>query len=69
MRDQRVVIHGAGTAGLGIADMMREQMVRDGLSPREATSRFCPLASKGLLTQRLRAGFARFPGALRAVAG
>ena len=24
MRDQRVVIHGAGTAGLGIADMMRD---------------------------------------------
>ena len=34
MRDQRVVIHGAGTAGLGIADMMRDQMVREGLSPR-----------------------------------
>src|SRR4029453_3375974 len=26
LRDQRVVIHGAGTAGLGIADMMRDQM-------------------------------------------
>ena len=34
MRDQRVVIHGAGTAGLGIADMLREVMVREGLSPR-----------------------------------
>ena len=34
MRDQRVVIHGAGTAGLGIADMMRDQMVREGLSAR-----------------------------------
>ena len=33
MRDQRVVIHGAGTAGLGIADMMRDQMVREGLPP------------------------------------
>ena len=31
MRDQRVVIHGAGTAGLGIADMMRDQMIREGL--------------------------------------
>src|ERR671910_3221529 len=27
MRDQRVVIHGAGTAGIGIADMMRDVMV------------------------------------------
>ena len=34
MRDQRVVIYGAGTAGLGIADMMRDQMIREGLSPR-----------------------------------
>ena len=34
MRDQRIVIHGAGTAGLGIADMMRDQMIREGLSPR-----------------------------------
>jgi malate dehydrogenase (oxaloacetate-decarboxylating) len=34
MRDQRVVIHGAGTAGLGIADMMGDQMVRESLSRR-----------------------------------
>ena len=40
MRDQRVVIHGAGTAGLGIADMMRDVMIREGLSPEEATRRF-----------------------------
>jgi malate dehydrogenase (oxaloacetate-decarboxylating) len=49
IRDQRVVIYGAGTAGLGIADMMREQMIREGLTPREATSRFYPLGSQGLL--------------------
>src|ERR671911_2899779 len=36
MRDQRVVIHGAGTAGMGIADMMREVMVREGLTREEA---------------------------------
>jgi len=40
MRDQRVVIHGAGTAGLGIADMMRDQMIREGLPHDEATRRF-----------------------------
>lgn len=50
MRDQRIVIHGAGTAGLGIADMMREQMIREGLSPAEATARFYPLTRNGLLT-------------------
>jgi malate dehydrogenase (oxaloacetate-decarboxylating) len=49
MIDQRIVIHGAGTAGLGIADMMRDLMIQEGLSPREATSRFYPLSSKGLL--------------------
>ena len=51
IRDQRVVIHGAGTAGLGIADMMRDEMVRQGLSFEEATRRFYPLGSKGLLIQ------------------
>ena len=49
MRDQRVVIHGAGTAGLGIADMMRDQMVREGLSHEEATRRFWPLGRNGLI--------------------
>ena len=47
--DQRVVIYGAGTAGLGIADMMRDQMVREGLSQEEATRRFYPLTQEGLL--------------------
>ena len=37
MRDQRVVIHGAGTAGIGIADMMRDVMIREGLTEEEAT--------------------------------
>src|SRR6476620_2961644 len=49
MRDQRVVIHGAGTAGLGIADMMRDQMVREGLSRDEATARFWALDRDGIL--------------------
>ena len=50
MRDQRVVIHGAGTAGIGIADVLRQAMISDGLSPGEATSRFWALDRKGLLT-------------------
>ncbi len=50
MRDQRVVIHGAGTAGLGIADLMRDQMIREGLSPEEAIRRFWALGQRGLLT-------------------
>jgi malate dehydrogenase (oxaloacetate-decarboxylating) len=50
LADQRVVIHGAGTAGLGIVDMMRDQMVREGLPHEEATRRFWPLDRDGLLT-------------------
>jgi malate dehydrogenase (oxaloacetate-decarboxylating) len=50
MRDQRVVIHGAGTAGLGIADLMRDEMVRQGLSREDATRRFWALGRRGLLT-------------------
>jgi malate dehydrogenase (oxaloacetate-decarboxylating) len=51
MRDQRVVIYGSGTAGLGIADMMRDQMVREGLDPQEAIRRFWALGRRGLLTE------------------
>ena len=51
MREQRVVIHGAGTAGLGIADMMRDQMVREGLPREEATRRFWALGRHGILGQ------------------
>jgi malate dehydrogenase (oxaloacetate-decarboxylating) len=50
MRDQRVIIHGAGTAGIGIADMMREAMVEEGLSEQEATRRFWTVDRLGLLT-------------------
>jgi malate dehydrogenase (oxaloacetate-decarboxylating) len=50
MADQRVVVHGAGTAGTGIADMLREVMVLEGLAPEEATRRFWCLDRHGLLT-------------------
>jgi len=49
MRDQRVIIHGAGTAGLGIADMMRDQMIREGLSHEEATRQFWALGRSGII--------------------
>ena len=50
MRDQRVVIHGAGTAGIGIADALRQVMITDGLTPDQATERIFALGSRGLLT-------------------
>jgi malate dehydrogenase (oxaloacetate-decarboxylating) len=58
MRDQRVVIHGAGTAGIGIADVLRQVMITEGLSPASATGCFYALGSKGLLTSD-------YPGTLR----
>ena len=50
MRDQRVVIHGAGTAGIGIADMMRDVMIREGLPSRKLLAGSGPIDSRGLLT-------------------
>ena len=58
MGDQTVVIHGAGTAGVGVADVLRQVMISEGLSPGQATSRFFALGSKGLLTSD-------YPGTLR----
>jgi malate dehydrogenase (oxaloacetate-decarboxylating) len=46
----RVVIFGSGTAGIGIADMLRQAMVLDGLSEQEATQRFWCLDREGLIT-------------------
>jgi malate dehydrogenase (oxaloacetate-decarboxylating) len=49
MRNQRVVIFGAGTAGLGIADQIRDAMMREGLSRADATGRFWLVDVDGLL--------------------
>jgi malate dehydrogenase (oxaloacetate-decarboxylating) len=48
-RDQRVVVFGAGTAGVGIADQIRSVMVADGLDPAETTHRFWLVDKQGLL--------------------
>lgn len=49
LRDQQVVVLGAGSAGIGVADMLREAFVADGLSENEARSRFWLINSGGLL--------------------
>jgi malate dehydrogenase (oxaloacetate-decarboxylating) len=54
--DQRVVIAGGGTAGLGIADQIRDQMVRDGLDAGQAASQIWIVDLPGLLTQDMRDG-------------
>ena len=50
LRNQRVVIFGAGTAGIGIADQIRDAMVREGLSQEDAARRFWCVDRQGLLT-------------------
>ena len=50
MRDHRVVIFGAGTAGTGIADQLRAEMMADGLTLDEARARFWALDKHGLIT-------------------
>ena len=45
-----MVIFGAGTAGIGIADQIRGAMVREGLSPEGAIGRFWCVDRHGLIT-------------------
>ena len=57
-REQVIVIHGAGTAGIGVADVLRLEMMRDGLTDAQASSQIYALGSRGLLTSD-------YPGTLR----
>lgn len=50
LKDHRVVVYGAGTAGAGIADQICDAMLRSGLSSGDARSRFYMLDKNGLLT-------------------
>jgi malate dehydrogenase (oxaloacetate-decarboxylating) len=49
-RDQRVVVFGGGTAGVGIADQIRAQMTRDGLDEARAARQIWIVDLPGLLT-------------------
>jgi malate dehydrogenase (oxaloacetate-decarboxylating) len=49
-RDQRVIIFGGGTAGIGIADQIHDQMVRDGLDQKQARKQIWIVDLPGLLT-------------------
>ena len=50
LTDQRVVVHGAGTAGVGVANLLVELMVAEGLTPDQARERFWVTSSRGLVT-------------------
>jgi malate dehydrogenase (oxaloacetate-decarboxylating) len=49
LKDQQIVIFGAGAAAIGVADGLRAAMKEEGLNEQEARSRFWLLNSKGLL--------------------
>jgi malate dehydrogenase (oxaloacetate-decarboxylating) len=51
--EQKVVIFGAGTAGMGIADQIRTIMIDDGLTEEEATRRFWAVDKQGLLLDNM----------------
>ncbi|MBV8786407.1 MAG: NAD-dependent malic enzyme [Mycobacterium sp.] len=49
MRDQKAIVFGAGTAGIGVADQIRDAMVADGASVEQARSQIWPIDKQGLL--------------------
>ncbi len=55
-RDQRVVVFGGGTAGVGIADQIRDQIARDGLDAGQATGQVWIVDLPGLLTDDMSEG-------------
>ncbi len=54
LEDQRVVIFGSGTAGIGIADQLKDAMVRHGATEQDALAQFWCLDRDGLLTNNMR---------------
>jgi malate dehydrogenase (oxaloacetate-decarboxylating) len=49
LRDQKTIVFGAGTAGMGVADQIRDAMVADGATIEQATSQIWPIDKQGLL--------------------
>ncbi|MVN89146.1 oxaloacetate-decarboxylating malate dehydrogenase [Deinococcus sp. HMF7620] len=50
LRDQVIVVHGAGAGGAGVAAAIREGLRREGLTPEDVAARVFVLDSRGLLT-------------------
>ncbi|WP_176357939.1 NAD-dependent malic enzyme [Mycobacterium persicum] len=49
VRDQKVIVFGAGTAGMGVADQIRDAMVADGATVEQAMSQIWAIDKQGLL--------------------
>jgi malate dehydrogenase (oxaloacetate-decarboxylating) len=71
MREQKLVVFGAGTAGVGIADQLRDAMIRDGASAAQATAQVWLVDKQGLLTSDMtglrdfQKPYARDPGEVK----
>lgn len=50
LSEQQVIMLGAGSAGIGVLDMIRREMVTEGLTERAATERIWVVDVSGLLT-------------------
>ncbi|MEV7810212.1 NAD-dependent malic enzyme [Streptomyces flaveolus] len=48
--EHRIVVFGAGTAGIGVAHQLRDALIAEGLSAEQATARFWCVDRYGLLT-------------------
>lgn len=53
LSEHRIVVFGAGTAGIGIADQVRDAMVRVGVSEEESYKRFWCIDRNGLVTDNM----------------
>lgn len=49
LRDQVTMVFGAGTAGIGVADQIRDAMVADGATDEQAAAQIWPIDKQGLL--------------------
>ncbi len=49
LRDQKTIVFGAGTAGIGVADEIRDAMVDDGATIEQATAAIWAIDKQGLL--------------------
>ena len=70
--EQRIALYGAGSAGCGIATLMLEAMVADGLPEEEARKRFFAVDINGLLVEGMndiRPAQRKFAQSREAVAG
>ena len=71
MREQKLLVFGAGTAGVGIADQIHDAMVRGGASPAQATRQVWLIDKQGLLTSDMtdlrdyQKPYARDPGEVK----